>query len=664
MNFRFGTRISAAAAAIFLTLSALPVFADGTESFSVHFEDVTASDSTTLSGEAKIKVSISGASGNTTIVQNAFKFDGLKYKSVRFLKGENNPPSGYWYAPQDISAVNADKGFTLGIASKNGLNFSNNEEVFIITFSGNPGDEVNLRLNDDMQNTYCVTDGNKAIASGEESITAAASSRENKGKNAVVKLTMDKVPSFNAAADTGITLKIISETTTGYVITNTLSNVPTQEGGHRESTDIPSFTVENTVLDGDTYTVEVSGIGYVPFKKSGVTFDKPFEITNADFIPGDVVKPFGTVDVDDKKAVEEMIQNNTVSEAADFNRDGKVNALDLEVFSNLPDGSAPSKMSVPEVSGGNKKITLTWNKPSDEDITGYVINYGGNSANLTKTKEITGADVTSADITGLSAGTTYYVRIAAKNAYGTGEFSDIANVKTNADTGNTGTIGGGGGSGGGGGIAPVKPTKTEKPAIPQTPDTSGTWKNDEPFTDLDNYAWAKDSVYTLKNKGIINGISETEFAPENNIKRGDFILILMRMLSVADSFTDNFTDVPPDSYYYNAIGSARKAGIAKGSGESFMPEASITRQDLITLAYRAFLAKGYISESTDTSTLDIFSDKNDISDYASIAMASMVDAGIIKGADNKVNPLGNATRAEVAVMCARLLGVIEQYAAK
>ena len=95
-----------------------------------------------------------------------------------------------------------------------------------------------------------------------------------------------------------------------------------------------------------------------------------------------------------------------------------------------------------------------------------------------------------------------------------------------------------------------------------------------------------------------------------------------------------------------------------------MPEASITRQDLITLAYRAFLAKGYISESTDTNTLDIFSDKNDISDYASIAMASMVDAGIIKGADNKVNPLGNATRAEVAVMCARLLGVIEQYAAK
>ena len=663
MNFRLGTRISAAAAAVCLALSALPVFADDTESFSVHFEDVTASDSTTLSGEAKIKVSISGISGNTTIIQNAFKFDGLKYKSVRFLKGENNPPSGYWYAPQDISAVNADKGFTLGIASKNGLNFSNNEEVFIITFSGNPGDEVNLRLNDDMQNTYCVTDGNKAIASGEESITAAASSRENKGKNAVVKLTMDKVPSFNAASDTRITLKIISETTTGYIITNALSNIPTQEGGHRESTDIPSFTVENTVLDGDTYTVEVSGIGYVPFKKSGVTFDKPLEITNADFIPGDVVKPFGTVDIDDKKAVEELIRNNTVSEAADFNRDGKVNALDLEVFSNLPDGSAPSKMSVPEVSGGNKKITLTWNKPSDEDITGYVINYGGNSANLTKTKEITGANVTSTDITGLSAGTTYYARIAAKNAYGTGEFSDIANAKTNADTGNTGTVGGGG-SGGGGGIAPVKPTETEKPDIPQDTDAAGTEKNDEPFTDLDNYAWAKDSVYTLKNKGIINGISETEFAPENNIKRGDFILILTRMLSVTDSFTDNFTDVPADSYYYNAIGSARKAGIAKGSGESFMPEASITRQDLITLAYRAFLAKGYISESTDTSTLDIFSDKNDISDYASIAMASMVDAGIIKGADNKVNPLGNATRAEVAVMCARLLGVIEQYAAK
>ena len=90
-----------------------------------------------------------------------------------------------------------------------------------------------------------------------------------------------------------------------------------------------------------------------------------------------------------------------------------------------------------------------------------------------------------------------------------------------------------------------------------------------------------------------------------------------------------------------------------------MPEKSITRQDLITLAYRAFLAKGYIKETEDMSSLEQFADKTDISDYAKTAMASMVASGIIKGSDGNVNPLGNATRAEVAVVCARLLNLME-----
>ena len=90
-----------------------------------------------------------------------------------------------------------------------------------------------------------------------------------------------------------------------------------------------------------------------------------------------------------------------------------------------------------------------------------------------------------------------------------------------------------------------------------------------------------------------------------------------------------------------------------------MPENTITRQDLITLAYRAFLAKGYITETTELTSLDAFGDKGDIADYAKTAMASMVSAGIIKGSDGNVNPLGFATRAEVAVMCARLLALMK-----
>lgn len=131
------------------------------------------------------------------------------------------------------------------------------------------------------------------------------------------------------------------------------------------------------------------------------------------------------------------------------------------------------------------------------------------------------------------------------------------------------------------------------------------------------------------------------------------------MLKIENAFAENFSDVPYNSYYYNAIGSAKAAGIAQCNGETFSPENFITRQGLITLAYRAFLGKGYISSTEDLSCLDIFADSASIASYAVAPMASMVSAGIIQGSDGNVNPLGFATRAEVAVMCSRLLALIK-----
>lgn len=644
MKHTWRAKILSAAIAACLAFSSMPAFADGTKQIKVTLTDVTATDAATQYGEAKIKVSILGADGNISAVQNAFTFEGLDYKNVQFLKGENNPPECVWVSP-DKAKANADKKFSVGIAAPGGIAFGDNEEVYIITFSGKPGEKVTLNVAD---GTFCVTDGgSKITASAEGTCEAAASAKENKSIDAVIKLAMDKITGFNAAAETGITLKITSQTTKGYMITDILSNKAVQEGGHRESTDIPTFTVKNSVLAGDKYTVELYGAGYVTYKKTDVTFDKPLEITNADFVPGDV-NDDGKVDADDK-ALAEKSKNGDYNEAADFDRNGKTDSADMAVFAGIASKTTPAKMSKPTVTGGAKKITVKWTKPTDESVTGYTIKYGTSSTNLSGTKEIDKADTLTTDITSLSAGTTYYVQIAAKNVSGTGEYSDIANAKTNSDSTQGGGGGGGGGTGGsggssGGGFSGGGAT---------TPSTTET------FTDLANHAWAKDAIYTLKNKGIISGVSDTEFAPANNIKRGDFILILTRMLGVNNEFTENFADVPESAYYYRAIGSAKAAGIAQGSGENFMPENSITRQDLITLAYRAFLAKGYITETTDLISLDTFGDKDSISDYAKTSMASMVKAGIIQGSNGNVNPKGFATRAEVAVMCARLVELMK-----
>lgn len=660
MKHTWRARIGTLAIAACLAFSSMPAFAEGTKQIKVTLTDVTATDAATQYGEAKIKVSILGADGNISAVQNAFTFEGLDYKNVQFLKGENNPPECVWVSP-DKAKANADKKFSVGIASPGGIAFGDNEEVYIITFSGEPGEKVTLNVAD---GTFCVTDGgSKITASADGMCEAAASAKENKSIDAVINLTMDKITGFNAAAETGITLKITSQTTKGYLITDILSNKAVQEGGHRESTDIPTFTVKNSVLAGDKYTVELYGAGYVTYKKTDVTFDKPLEITNADFVPGDV-NDDGKVDADDK-ALAEKSKNGDYNEAADFDRNGKTDSADMKVFDGISDKTVPTKMTKPTVTGGSKKITVKWTKPTDESVTGYTIKYGTSKDKLTRTKEIDKADTVSADITELSANTAYYLQIAAKNAAGTGEFSDIVNAKTDAENtqGGGGTGGGGGGGGGstgGGSIGGGGGGSTGGSGYtPSTPNNPTTPSSGETFTDLENHAWAKDAVYTLKNKGIISGISDTEFAPANNIKRGDFILILTRMLGVNNEFTENFADVPESAYYYQAIGSAKAAGIAQGSGENFMPENSIIRQDLITLAYRAFLAKGYITETTDLTSLDAFADKGDISDYAKTAMASMVKAGIIQGSNGNVNPKGFATRAEVAVMCARLVELMK-----
>ncbi len=687
MKSRLKLKIGSIAAAFGMALTAAPVYTGGVvlaaptqnneQTLEVSFKDVTATDSTTLSGEAKILVSVRGAAGAATIVQTALSFSGdLKYKSIQFLQGKNDPPDCILLSP-NTAQVNTSKELMPSIVASKPLSFSDETDLFILTFAGEPGGEVTLKIGN-VDSTYCTVSGKDIPAAEASQITVSASETENKGKTATVKILMDKVRDFSAAnengdySDSGVDIRITGEKTNGYTVSTVLNNIPVARGGHRENeTYTPTFTVENTLLADETYTVEVSGIGYVPYVKKGVTFDEVLTIDNSGFIPGDI-NADGKVDSADKaeckKAVDDETYADELSGAADFNRDGKVDKYDYEVFNGISDpsevGTVPAKMAKPSVSGGSKMLTVSWTKPEASDITGYVIKYGKSEDKLDKTKEIKNADTKSAEINGLSADTTYYAAIAAVNAAGTGEFSDVAKAKTDAsDSGNTGGGGSGGGGGGGGagggfGGGGTGGTGVTGGNTGNTGNTDGTVTAPGEFADLGNHAWATDAIYRLRNKGIINGTSDTTFAPAANIKRGDFILILVRMMGIDDEITDNFADVPSDMYYYEAIGHAKAAGIAAGDGTNFRPEESITRQDLITLAYRAFENKGYISAAEDLTALDAFADKGDVDSYASAAMASMVKASIIQGSDGKVNPKGNATRAEVAVMCDRLTALM------
>ena len=336
-------------------------------------------------------VSVRGAAGAATIAQMALEFSGdMDYKSIQFLQGENNPPSCVLYSP-NAALANSRGSLMPSIIATEPITFEEQTDLFILTFSGDEGDSVTLSLND-LDNTYCTVDGSDRVPSQTNSITANASASANEGKSAVVRLVMDRVTDFVGGSESegylgsGIEVRITSETTDNYTLYTILNNTLVSQGGHRENVSVPTFTVQDTVLSDDTYTVEISGVGYIPYRATGVTFDDALDVTNEDFVPGDI-NGDGVVDVEDMRLCEQAIEDpdyaDDLSGAADFNRDGAVDRYDLAVFDGIEDNT-PVKMENPTVTGGSNSITVSWSAPDDNGsaITGYTIRYGTSSDNL------------------------------------------------------------------------------------------------------------------------------------------------------------------------------------------------------------------------------------------------------------------------------------------
>lgn len=179
--------------------------------------------------------------------------------------------------------------------------------------------------------------------------------------------------------------------------------------------------------------------------------------------------------------------------------------------------------------------------------------------------------------------------------------------------------------------------------------------NKKTFDDI-NIEWAKKAIEVMASKGVINGTSETTYSPLNNISRADFICLLVRTLELNTDYTSNFKDVQKDDYFYEALGVAKQLGISNGIGDNqFNPHEEISRQDMMVLIDRAIKIAGKSAESEITIDIDEFEDADYISNYALEGVTALINQGIIKGNDNKINPLGSATRAETAVMIYRIM---------
>jgi len=167
--------------------------------------------------------------------------------------------------------------------------------------------------------------------------------------------------------------------------------------------------------------------------------------------------------------------------------------------------------------------------------------------------------------------------------------------------------------------------------------------------------WAKKEIEVLASKGIISGTSNKTFTPGDSITRADFLLLLVKTLSLTAKVEDNFSDVSASDYYYEALGIAKKLGISEGKGNNlFDPKAQISRQEMMTLTARAMRLANKLTVTGNSTDLLKYNDKSSIAGYAVESIASLVKGEIVLGDKGALNPLGNASRAEVAVMLYRI----------
>lgn len=209
-----------------------------------------------------------------------------------------------------------------------------------------------------------------------------------------------------------------------------------------------------------------------------------------------------------------------------------------------------------------------------------------------------------------------------------------------------------------------KPTKT-----PESNNSGSNQEDNGKFRDIDGYGWAKASIESLYDRGIISGKDSGIFAPQDNVTRAEFTSMIIKALGIeeADAICDQFTDIQSTDWFYHVIAVAFKREIIKGITETeFGPLMNITRQDAMVISKRAAESVGIVFDENEESgedhyeyaviKKDVFSDQEAISDYAQSSVIHMYDNGVIVGNESGAfNPQNNMTRAEAAVVIDRLI---------
>lgn len=177
------------------------------------------------------------------------------------------------------------------------------------------------------------------------------------------------------------------------------------------------------------------------------------------------------------------------------------------------------------------------------------------------------------------------------------------------------------------------------------------------FTDITaEYEFAKTAIEKLAGLGIINGVGDNKYAPEQEFTRAQFCKIMVEILNYElVEYEGNFTDVKAEDWFASYVGTAFKTGLFKGrSDDIFAPNEVITRQELATAVGRAAIQAELVGEEKMGKFImdkTPFDDKDLVAEWAAKEVAWLEAQGAFKGvADKDFEPVKIVNRAEAAVI--------------
>lgn len=192
---------------------------------------------------------------------------------------------------------------------------------------------------------------------------------------------------------------------------------------------------------------------------------------------------------------------------------------------------------------------------------------------------------------------------------------------------------------------------------PQLPGTGGVPAEQQEkisFRDVQN-SFARDAITRLADLGLISGEGQDLFNPQRAITRQEMAVLISKAAGLLPREAKEafFADVPADSPFAPYVNELAQLQVLRGrDGQTLGAADPLTRQEMAVVLERIMRLIGAAPEE---GTSVPYEDESEIADYARAAVAVVSKQKWMQGAGGRFNPQGLVTRAEAAVIAARLL---------